>query len=405
MKFQTSALPNGIRLIHLHHDSPVAHCGLLINAGSRDELEHEHGLAHFIEHVLFKGTKTRKVFHINSRLEDVGGELNAYTTKEETCVHASFLSSYYERSMELIQDIVFNSVFPEKELEKEKVVVIDEINSYKDSPAELIYDDFEELIFDRRLGRNILGTPRSVKKLGQKHIFEFISRNYHTDQMVFSSVGKIDFSRLEKLFHKYFAAVPENRRKIARPDFVPHGSLRREIKKKTYQAHCVLGGIAYNLQDKKRIPLLLLNNILGGTGMNSRLNMSLREKHGLVYDVESTYTPYSDVGTFTIYFATEHEQVEQAIQLIYNELNKLKTKKLGVLQLSKAKKQFVGQLAIASENKESLMLAIGRSHLYLNVANDFNKFAEKIEAVSTSELLEVANEIFELGDLSRLIYR
>ena len=308
-------LDNGIRLVHHRIPGLVAHCGLIINTGSRDETEPEHGMAHFIEHVLFKGTKKRKAYHILSRLEDVGGELNAYTTKEETAVHASFLKEDYERAMELISDITFNSVFPEKEIEKEKDVVIEEINSYLDNPAELIFDDFEELIFsDQPIGRNILGTPESVKLFSQKKIFEFISNNYNTHEMVFCSVGNISDETILRLFKTHFGDIV-TKKKTERADKVwlyKPSSLTKKMN--TFQNHCIMGNIAYDLKDKRRMGMFLLNNILGGQGLNSRLNLSLREKNGLAYNVESSYNPYLDTGIFSLYFGTDSHNLKKAFQ-------------------------------------------------------------------------------------------
>jgi predicted Zn-dependent peptidase len=333
MIFETHTLSNGIRLIHRPVNANVAHCGIILNTGSRDEQEDEWGIAHFIEHVVFKGTTKRKAYHILSRMEDVGGELNAYTTKEETCIYTTFLDKDYKRALELISDITFNSVFPEKELEKEKEVILDEINSYKDSPSELIFDDFEELLFKKDpIGRNILGTPKHIKAFKRDDILKFISNNYHTDQMVISSVGNIPFKKLVKMVEKYFGEIPENIRteKRQKPNF--YKPRTQTLIKNTYQRHCVLGNVAYDLNDDKRIPLSLLTNILGGPGMNSRLNLSLREKHGLAYNIESNYTPYVDTGVFSIYFGTDKGYLDKCLSLIDKELNLLCTKKLGVGQ-------------------------------------------------------------------------
>ncbi|WP_234408961.1 M16 family metallopeptidase [Marinilabilia salmonicolor] len=279
MDLFTHTLPNGIRLVHHRVASPVGHCGLIINTGSRDENENEHGMAHFIEHVIFKGTQKRKTWHILSRLDDVGGELNAYTSKEETAIYASFLIQDFDRAVELLHDITFHSVFPEKELNKEKEVIIDEINSYKDNPAELIIDDFEELVFDDGpMGHNILGTADSIKNFSREDILNFIANNYHTDQMVLCMVGDMDPDRFLKTADKYFGAESSNLRtqkRPAPPNYQP-SELRKELD--TFQSHISIGNIAYDLENPKRLGLSLLNNLLGGPGMNSRLNMALREK-------------------------------------------------------------------------------------------------------------------------------
>jgi predicted Zn-dependent peptidase len=399
-------LDNGIRLVHHNIPGLVAHCGLLINTGSRDETEPEHGIAHFIEHMLFKGTKKRKAYYILSRLEDVGGELNAYTTKEETAVHASFLKEDYERAIELISDITFNSIFPEKEMVKEKDVVIEEINSYLDNPAELIFDDFEELIFSKQpIGRNILGTPESVKSFSQKNIIDFISNNFDTRQMVFCSVGNIPDEKILKLFKRNFAdIVTKNRQERANKSWLykPSSVVKQ---KDTFQNHCIIGNLAYDLKDDRRMAMFLLNNILGGQGLNSRLNMSLREKNGLAYNVESSYNPYNDTGIFSIYFGTDSQFLNKSISIAMAELNKLRTTKMGTIQLSKAKNQIKGYLARGYENHESLMLSLGKSLLVFNKIDTIEDICKKIDNVTASELIETANDIFEPSKLSTLIYK
>jgi len=399
-------LDNGIRLVHHRIPGLVAHCGLILNTGSRDETDPEHGIAHFIEHMLFKGTKKRKAYHILSRLEDVGGELNAYTTKEETAVHASFLKDDYERAIELIGDITFNSVSPEKEIEKEKEVVIEEINSYLDNPAELIFDDFEELIFlNQPIGRNILGTPGSVKSFSQKKISDFISNNYNTRQMVFCSVGNIPDEKILKLFKTYFSDIVTNISDVRTNEtwlYKPDSVIK---KMNTFQNHCIIGNIAYDFKDKRRLGMFLLNNILGGQGLNSRLNLSLREKNGLAYNVESSYNPYYDTGIFSIYFGTDSQYLNKSISIAMAELKKLRTSKLGTIQLSKAKNQIKGYLARGYENHESLMLSLGKSLLVFNKIERIEVTYKKIDAITASELLDTANNIFEPAQLSTLIYK
>jgi predicted Zn-dependent peptidase len=399
-------LKNGIRLVHHRIPGIVAHCGLMINAGSRDETESEHGIAHFIEHMLFKGTTKRKAYHILSRLEDVGGELNAYTTKEETAIHASFMKEHYDRAIEIISDIAFNSVFPSREIEKEKEVVIEEINSFKDNPAELIFDDFEEQIFlNQPIGRNILGTVDTVKAFSRENIHSFISANYSTSQMVFCSVGNIPDEKIIRLFSRYFSEVPERtilpkktKSWIYRPS-----SVSRSMD--TYQSHCIIGNVAYDLKDKRRPGMYLLNNILGGQGLNSRLNLSLREKNGLAYNVESSYNPYCDTGVFSIYFGTDNHNLAKSISIAEAELKKLCTVKLGSIQLSKARNQIKGYLARGYENHENLMLSIGKSILVFNKIETVEEACEKIDRVTADEILETANEVFEKAKLSTLIYK
>ncbi|ASB49682.1 M16 family metallopeptidase [Alkalitalea saponilacus] len=399
-------LPNGIRLIHHPVDSPVGHCGLIINTGSRDEKEDEHGMAHFIEHVLFKGTKKRKTYHILSRIDDVGGELNAYTTKEETCIYASFLKQDFNRAMELIHDIAFNSTFPVKEIEKEKEVIIDEINSYKDSPADLILDDFEELVFSKdAIGRNILGTPETISKFGQKDIRKFMAENYHTDQMVICSVGQIPPGKIMKIASRYFGSITPNYRQLKRQPNSPYLPQTVEKTMDTFQSHVAIGNVAYDLNHPNRLSLLLLNNILGGPGMNSRLNMSLREKNGIAYNIESIYTPYFGTGVFSIYFGTDEENLKRSIKIVHKELKKLREKKLGKLQIHNARRQLKGQITIANENREHLMLSIGKSFMLYNKVDTIEEIYNKLDNITAEKLLETANEIFAPEQLSYLIYR
>ncbi|MDD4673227.1 MAG: pitrilysin family protein [Bacteroidales bacterium] len=405
MIFESHTLSNGIRVVHGRTNSPVAYACIMINAGTRDELDGEHGMAHFIEHVLFKGTKKRRAYHVMSRLEDVGGELNAYTTKEETVVHSTFLKENYHRAIELMFDITFQSTFPEKELVKEKVVVLDEINSYKDSPSELIFDDFEELLYPNHpFGRNILGTKKSLKRFTRNDIFKFINRVYNTNQMVFCSIGNISFSRVVKLADRYFGTVAPNYRTVNRCAIKPALPVKKEVKKKTFQQHCMVGCRTYHLHHNNRVAMYLLNNVLGGPGQNSRLNLSMRERNGYAYTVESSYMPYSDTGVFNIYFGSDKENFSKSVDVLYGELNLLCNKKLGVQQLIKAKRQLIGQLAIASENNEALMLNVARKYLFSSTVEDFDELNAKIESLTAQELLQVAKENFFPEKLSTLIY-
>ncbi len=406
MEFDDYTLQNGIRVIHKYSNSPVAHCSIMVNAGTRDELKNEFGIAHFIEHVIFKGTKKRKAYHIMSRLEDVGGELNAYTTKEETVIHATFLNDDFDRAVELIADITFRSTFPEKEIKKEKEIVLDEINSYKDNPSELIFDDFEELIYDGHpFGLNILGLKKDIKRFTRADIQKFIDRNYNTDQIVFCSIGNISFNRVQKLAERHLGWVAPNKRKIQRLRFEKYIPQIKTVKKSTFQSHCIIGNVAYDLQNPKRIGMHLLNNILGGPGLNSRLNLALREKHGYAYNVESMYNPYSDTGLFCIYFGTDKDNLEKSISLVNKELDRIMTQRLGVLQLYKAKRQLMGQLAIASDSNENLMLSVAKSYMVYNTADNLEIIYSQIEALSSSDLIEIANEVLHPNKLSTLIYR
>ncbi|MGE0089530.1 MAG: M16 family metallopeptidase [Bacteroidales bacterium] len=406
MNYQTYTLKNGIRLIHLHTESAVAHCGLIINVGSRDEQEHEHGMAHFIEHAIFKGTKKRKPFHILSRMEDVGGEINAYTSKEETAIHTSFLKNDYERAIELIYDITFNSIFPQKEINREKEVIIEEIKSYKDDPAELIFDEFEELVFSNQpLGRNILGNPKDLRRFTKKDIESFIRNNYHTDEMVLSSIGNLNFEKFIRLAEKYFGQIPANPRKKERAfvnNYIPE---IKTIHKKTHQTHFVIGNLAYNTYDPKKVGLTLLDNLLGGPGLNSRLSLVLREKYGYVYYIESNYTPYSDTGVFSVYFGTDKNNVDKSLSLIKKEFDLLRNKKLGSIQLKKAKKQIFGQIAINSENSANLMLAMGKSYLMFNKVDSLDEIKTKIELISIDDIQNIANEVLNIDKMSMLIYK
>lgn len=404
--YLTHTFPNGIRLIHQPDYSPVAHLGVILNTGSRDETAQEHGIAHFIEHCIFKGTRKRKAYHILSRMEDVGGELNAYTTKEETALYATFLSEDFLRAAELLSDILFSSVFPEKELKREKEVIAEEINSYKDSPGELIFDDFDELVFDGHpIARNILGTFESVRSFGRDDIFRFIGNNYHTDQMVISSVGNIPFKKLVHLCDRYFGQAPARERQFLRERFSGYRPGERFAKKETFQTHCMVGNIAYDSNHPRRIVMILLNNLLGGQGMNSRLNLALREREGMAYNIESSYNSYSDTGLFSVYFGTDNENFEKALDVVFREFRLLTEKKLGTLQLSRAQKQLTGQLAIAGENHEELMLTIGKTFLFYNQVDPFPVVYKKIGAITAEQILEVANEILDPALMSRLVFR
>lgn len=405
MIFSTHTFDNGIRIIHTQNSSPIAHCGLFINAGSRDEKASEHGMAHFIEHLIFKGTRKRKAHHIINRLETVGGEINAYTGKEETCIYSSFLKEDFQRSLELICDMVFNSIFPEKEIDREKEVIIDEIISYLDNPSEQIFDDFEELVFrGNPIGRSILGTPKNLRKFKREDILKFIADNYSTDRMVFCSVGNIDFRSILRHASRHLACVKSSRKAFNRNGIVNYLPVSQVIKKRTHQAHCITGNIGFDLHDKRRMPMILLNNILGGPGMSARLNLSLREKTGYAYNVESHFTAYSNTGIFTVYFGTDKEKLERCQQLIYREFKKVRETGLTSMQLNRAKRQLKGQFTIGWENKENLMLAIGKSHLLFNRVDSPEEVYHKIESITSGDLLEVANIVLDPRGLSKLVY-
>ena len=404
--YLTHTLNNGIRIIHQQTDSSVGHLGIIINTGSRDEKEDEHGLAHFIEHSVFKGTKKRKSFHVLSRIEGVGGELNAYTTKEETVLYATFLSEHYERTAELLSDILFNSTYPEKELNREKEVVIEEINSYNDTPSELIFDEFEEQVFEGHpIARNILGTKEKLRTFNRDKIFKFIANNYHTDQMVISSVGNISFTVLLRMLEKYFGAVEQRLRQLGRERFFDYQPQTNTVIKDTFQSHCVMGNIAFNFENPKRIVMVLLNNVLGGQALNSRLNLAMRERRGMAYNVESSYTAYSDTGLFNVYFGTDKGNLNKAITLVFKEFDLLRSKKMGAVQLSRAKKQLIGQIAISTESHEDLMLTIGKSYMLFDKVDPLRVTFKKIEAITADEIQEVANIILDKSQMSTLIYK
>ncbi len=406
MQYYFHTLSNGLRLVHKHASGVVAHCGLTINAGSRDETPKEQGLAHFIEHLVFKGTSKRRAYQILSHMENVGGEINAYTSKEDTCIYASFMNMHYGRCLDLISDIVFSSVFPDKEIEKEKDVVIDEINSYKDNPGEQIFDDFDDIIFHGHpLGNNILGTPAHLRKFGKKHINSFITRNYLPSEMVISSVGKIDFARLVKLVERYFGHWPAGLRPNPRKPFVEYLPSQKFVKRRNHQVHCMVGNTAYHADHPKKTAMVLLNNILGGPGLNSRLNMGVREKYGFCYNLESHYQPYSDTGIFSIYMGTDSEHIDKTLNLVKRELTLLREKPLGSLQLKRAKQQLQGQVAISFESNLNEMLSIGKSLLMYDRIDTLEEINDKIQNLSALELQEVANEVFDQNRLSMLMFQ
>lgn len=405
MVYQFHTLPNGIRLVHRQTANLVAHLGVMINTGTRDEESNEGGLAHFIEHMIFKGTRKRKLHHVLGYLENIGADLNAYTTKEETCIHASFPVQYYKRAFDLFSDILINSTFPEKEIEKEKDVVIDEINGYKDTPSELIFDEFEEMLFfDHPLGKPILATPSIVRKISRKKIIDFISKHYNTDQIVISSVGNISFGRLIKLASHYFGIIPANIRIKDRMPFSSYCPAAKTIKKTGFQTHCIIGSPAYSYADNRRTTLALLTNMLGGPAMNSRLGMALREKRGISYNVESSYVPYSDTGSFIIYLGIDNGSLDKALEIVNKELLKLRSKKLGIMQLHMAKQQFAGQLAISFESNLNDALSMAKSVLAYDTVDTPEVLITKILGVTDSELLNTANEVLNTDNMSRLVY-
>jgi predicted Zn-dependent peptidase len=398
-------LKNGLRIVHLQTASKVAYCGFAVNAGSRDELPDEHGLAHFVEHTLFKGTAKRKSRHIINRMENVGGELNAYTSKEETLIYSIFMEQDFNRAAELLSDLIINSQFPENELEKEREVVIEEIQSYEDNPSELIYDDFENMLFEgHALGHHILGNKKSLRSFTSANGFSFINRYYTADNMIFFSMSSADFKTIRRTAEKYFSDIQNTQSLIKREIPENISPLQITKKRKTHLSHVIIGSRACNMHEEKKYPLFLLNNILGGPGMNSRLNISLREKRGLVYTVESTVTSYTDTGVFAVYFGIDHKNREQAINLVEKELNNLCSTKLTEIQLNKAKKQAIGQMGVATDNKESLSLGLGKSFLRFNRYQLPEEVFSKIEAITPQQLIDTANETFTRDKLFTLIF-
>lgn len=404
MEFFTHILPNGIRCIHKRVRSSVFHCALSVNTGSRDELKNESGMAHLVEHMLFKGTEHRRAYQVNCRLENLGGELNAFTTKEETVIHATTLRSDYAKAIELISDIVFSSTFPEHELEKEKQVIFDEISLYKDSPSERIFDDFEDLLFaGSSIGHNILGTKASLNKLHHDDIAHFIERTYNTDQMVFSMIGNISEKSFIQTVERYFGSLPANKRSFERG--MPQNVERftKQVSRGTYQSHCVLGTRAYSLQDTRRPTLLLLSNYLGGPSANSILNVELRERNALSYSVESSYSPFSDSGIAAIYFSCEKDKTDRCLELIEQQLAKLRTTPLTPRSLSIAKKQFIGQLAISAESNEAYMLSAAKSYMTYDTVDSIADIIVKIKSITAEDMMEVAHDIYY--NMSALIYK
>ena len=403
-EFYIYRLPNGIKGIHRRVRSSITHCALVINAGTRDELRSEYGLAHFAEHAFFKGTEHRKAYQVNCRLENLGGELNAYTTKEDTTIHATTLRTDFRKAVELIADIAFHSTFPERELAKEREVIIDEINTYKDSPSDMLFDTFEDMLFEgSELGHNILGTKLSLAKHNGDAIRRFIARTHTTDQMVFSSVGNLSVEAVERVASEYLGGYTPTTRTFQRqsPSVTP--PFDKSVAKHTHQTHCIVGGRAYDIHDDKRLPLSLLVNILGGPSANSRLNIALREKNGLSYNNEAIYTPYSDCGYVAIYFSCDHHNTDLCREIIAKELNSLRTTTLSPRQMSMTKRQFLAQMAISMENNEGYMLGAGKSLLLHDEIDTLQEVYRKVSAVTAEQIREVAEEIFT--DTSTLIYQ
>lgn len=452
MKYNTYTLDNGLRIIHLPSDSKVVYCGYQINAGTRNEEPGEEGLAHFCEHVTFKGTERRKAWHILNCLESVGGDLNAYTNKEGTVYYSAILKEHIARAVNLLTDIVFHSVYPQAEIDKEVEVICDEIESYNDSPAELIYDEFENIIFKGSpLGHNILGTAEQVRSFKTEDALRFTRKLYRPDNAIFFAYGDIDFKKLVKLIRKALAdddsgKVAENAAnsvgklaeeklpqisqitqisgdensitteksvssvKSVGPENYP--SVGKEIagqtivmQKNTHQAHVMIGTRAYDVNDSRRMPLYLLNNMLGGPGMNAKLNLALREHNGLVYTVESTMVAYGDTGIWSIYFGCDEHDVKRCLRLVRKELDKFMQKPLSEAQLKAAKKQIKGQVGVACDNRENFALDFGKSFLHYGWEKNVDRLYEQVDEITAEQIQAVAQELFDKGRLTTLIFK
>ena len=432
MKYNTYTLDNGLRIIHLPSDSKVVYCGYQINAGTRNEEPGEEGLAHFCEHVTFKGTERRKAWHILNCLESVGGDLNAYTNKEGTVYYSAILKEHIARAVDLLTDIVFHSVYPQTEIDKEVEVICDEIESYNDSPAELIYDEFENIIFKGSpLGHNILGTAEQVRSFKTEDALRFTRKLYRPDNAIFFAYGDIDFKKLVRLLKKSFLSE-ERRVKSEETTFgdrresqfnspeaqaqfnIQHSTFNTQhsfegqtivMQKNTHQAHVMIGTRAYDVNDSRRMPLYLLNNMLGGPGMNAKLNLALREHNGLVYTVESTMVAYGDTGIWSIYFGCDEHDVKRCLRLVRKELDKFMQKPLSEAQLKAAKKQIKGQIGVACDNRENFALDFGKSFLHYGWEKNVDRLYEQVDEITAEQIQAVAKELFDKDRLTTLIFK
>ncbi|WP_215226067.1 M16 family metallopeptidase [Echinicola shivajiensis] len=406
MSYNIKELQNGIRIVHQEvNHTRLVHCGFILDIGSRDETLEQAGLAHFWEHMAFKGTTKRKAFHILNRLESVGGELNAYTTKEKICFYSSILKEHFNKAAELLYDITFHSTFPEKQIEKERQVILEEMAMYRDSPDDAIQDEFDEVVFQNHsLGRNILGTEDTVNSFCQSDFFDFISTRMDTTKIVFSVVGNISFKKVLNQLEPKLNEIPTKKSLYIRSDFGHYTPQHKTVYKDITQSHCAIGKPAYSIYHPKRFKLFLLNNILGGPSMNSRLNLSLREKYGYVYSVESAYQVYKDTGFVGIFYGTEERTAKKAQNLVMRELKKLREKKLGTLQLHMAKEQAIGQMAMAEENYAALMLVFGKNLLDKGKIESLDHIFGIIRNTSSEELQDIAQEVFMEDQLSFLTY-
>lgn len=429
MKYNTYTLDNGLRIIHLPSDSKVVYCGYQINAGTRNEEPGEEGLAHFCEHVTFKGTERRKAWHILNCLESVGGDLNAYTNKEGTVYYSAILKEHIARAVDLLTDIVFHSVYPQAEIDKEVEVICDEIESYNDSPAELIYDEFENIIFKGSpLGHNILGTAEQVRSFKTEDALRFTRKLYQPDNAIFFAYGDIDFKKLVKLLktlnmehgtlnfmNSKTSETPtaemeagDANHKVQSSKFKVQSKVEGQtivMQKNTHQAHVMIGTRAYDVNDSRRMPLYLLNNMLGGPGMNAKLNLALREHNGLVYTVESTMVAYGDTGIWSIYFGCDEHDVKRCLRLVRKELDKFMQKPLSEAQLKAAKKQIKGQIGVACDNRENFALDFGKSFLHYGWEKNVDRLYEQVDKITAEQIQAVAQELFDKDRLTTLIFR
>jgi predicted Zn-dependent peptidase len=406
IEYQIHEFPNGLRMVHRQVPTTrIAHCGFILDIGSRDEDLNQIGIAHFWEHMAFKGTEKRKAFHILNRLEILGGEINAYTTKEKIAFHASLLASHFEKAVDLLSDITFHSVFPEKEILKERNVILEEMAMYQDAPDDAIQDEFDSLLFPNHpLGNNILGTEASVAAFTRNDFVDFYGQNVGSGRLMFSSVGPFDMKTAIRKAGPFLEAAPHltgGKVRQAPEALIP----RKETKKvQGQQAHFMLGCRSYALANEKRLPFFLLNNILGGPALNSRLNLSLREKHGLVYTVEANYAPYLDTGAFSVYLGTEPKNLGKARLLVEKEISSLYKQELSPTRLSQAKEQLKGQLAMAEEGNQMFMLMLGKSILDMGKVESLAEIFAAIDAIKAGQLREIAEESWKHDQWAELTY-
>ena len=405
---RTYTFENGLRLMQIPSPTQVAYCGISIDAGTRDEEPGEEGMAHFCEHMMFKGTDKRRAWHIINRMEAVGGDLNAYTNKEETVVYAAFMKEHLERATELIFDIVFHSTFPQHEIDKECEVIVDEIESYNDTPADLIFDRFEDIIYEgNSLGHDILGTAENVRRFRTEDALQFVLRLYRPEKMVFFVLGDVEFEQVKKMVGKRLkdikSIIPIEPIRLVSPIKRNAGIFTEE--RGTHQAHVMIGRASYGSEDDKRIALYFLNNILGGPGMNSLLNVQLREHKGLVYTVESSLTNYTDTSTWAIYFGCDEEDVERCLRTVRQELDKLMNEPMTERQFTGALKQIKGQIGVACDNFENYALDMAKAYLHYNKVEGQKDTIEHLERLTPELLQEVAREVFDEQGLTTLIFR